>query len=293
MRQTLGIAALVFVLAACGGLTAAPTPTVESSQDVPASRPEDLNDVEYLDFTLDVSGALTQTLSGTARTAEAGGNRIISLGPLDATNHTILIVRRDTQAGEHTLGQAGDPITAQFAFGVGGEPNSSYRFNVDGTLNLTSVDPFVGSFEFTAENESGEPATATGTFNEVPMMVSLEVNEVSIPPVEVYYRTAMSAPEMAINGEENAVTLVLRFPEGAPAGEYPIIVFLSGGQGVEAIVTADGQDLPQVTGTLNLTDGGAAPGERISGTYTLTATSEDGAQTVNVNGAFENVPFIG
>ena len=115
MRQTLGIAALVFVLAACGGLGAAPTPTVESSQDVPASRPEDLNDVEYLDFTLDVSGALTQTISGTARTAEAGGNRIISLGPLDATNHTILIIRRDTQPGEHTLGQAGDPITATSA----------------------------------------------------------------------------------------------------------------------------------------------------------------------------------
>src|SRR5690349_17552996 len=83
------IGLVVVLIAACGGQPASnntsPTPTVESSQGASVSNPADLNDVEYLDFTLDVSGDMVATISGVARTNEAEGSRLISFAPADYT----------------------------------------------------------------------------------------------------------------------------------------------------------------------------------------------------------------
>lgn len=284
------IFSLLLVLTACGGQPAI-TPTPENTQGGGVSRPEDINDIEYLDFTLDVSGAETKSLTGTTRTVEAGGSRMISFAPNDFTYKTILIVRRDTQAGEHALGQPGEPISAQFAVGMGTEPNSGYRSNVAGTLTLTSIDPFSGSYEFTASNDEGKTVTAQGTFTEVPMNASLSVNGANVPPVEVYYSMSMNRSTLSMNGEENAVTVLLSFPINVPAGEYRVAAFLAESDAsAEAAIAVDGEDLPQIEGRLIITDGA---GERLAGSFSITASNEDGTQSVTVEGAFENVPYMG
>lgn len=293
------------MLAACGGQPNPPpavsnpnnTPTPESSEGVVDSLTSDTAfELEYIDFTLDVAGEVTQNLSGTMRVADANDHRLIALAPPDFAYQATLIVKRDTPVGEHALTQAGGPVGAQFAVGLGIEPDSTYMNNVSGTLTLTSVQPLEGSFEFTAANDSEKTVTVNGTFTEIPVVFRLTASGAvtgSVPPGEVFYSTTLNEPSLSINGNEPNMALMFVLPADAPAGEYTLMPYLSEGDGVEVIFSVNGQDYPEIEGTLNLTDGGVGLGERIAGTFTITAKSADGAETVNIEGSFSDVPYVG
>lgn len=310
MRRLISVL-IVLILAACGGSDDSPGQSVDQDQNqgqdnqVVSVSSDDLPayGLEVGAYTLNISGAVeggtgytgtrtkvvTYSSYGTATNYE--GNTVVMLywdGVYNGTTYDVgiqLILRDGITPGTYEIGNhifGGDDVDGKLNFDD--FDVQDFGENVSGTLTLDSANRQYanGTFEFTAENDTGEQVTVSGSFHAIPFERD--------PESSVVFGGVLGddAPNLAgigwdLQPEEGlydihidfvATRLTFLIPLDATVGTYTI--------GEEATATWD-YNFP-ATGTLELTEAGAY----YSGSFDLSVTTDAGDSTIT--GSFDAIP---
>lgn len=184
-RWLIGCLVLV-ALAACTSTPAAPTaaPERDKPPTMSPSQAMDVNNVQAGRFKAVVDGAVLHDFEGTGLYAKMeDGSLFITLTNLrDVKNATVsIILPPGTQPGTFTLNAyqtslSGETNVTAVAAGISiispqGSDNISdmYTISTNGTLTLTSLTPASGTFQFSAQTDTGRAVTVSGSFNQIPL----------------------------------------------------------------------------------------------------------------------------
>lgn len=184
-RWLIGVVVLL-ALAACSPSPASPTAIPEHSKPptMSPSQAMDIGAVEAGSFKAVVDGAVLHDFQGTGLYAKMeDGSLFITLTNLrDVKNATVsIILPPGTQPGQYTLNPyqaslSGETNVTAVAAGLSiispqGSPNTSdmYTLATSGSLDLKSLTPASGTFQFSAQTDSGRTVTVSGSFNQIPL----------------------------------------------------------------------------------------------------------------------------
>jgi hypothetical protein len=302
---------MIMALAACGsGSGALPTsasttsntnPTADTSSAQSASAATGL---EYIHYTVKMTGESAANVEGTTQSIfMEGSGRLLSFSGPDMSFQAIVQTPETVQTGEHPLSASGD-YRAQISTSY--EASGTYDSNVSGKLNITSVEPLQGTFEYSAATTTGETMTATGSFDEVVYSYTTKATgavETSIPSASSGRAmiTVLGDDDILSFDTSDPSTLIpdrsvfsisFYMPTDIAAGEYELAAYLEEAEGQIPVIINDNDEgtvafEDNLKGTLTLTEVGA----QYSGTYNGTAESSDG-KTLTVEGSFTDLPVI-
>jgi hypothetical protein len=176
-RMLCAMLMIAIVLSGCGGApeaalsTAPPIPTMVNAVSVAAG-----------DFRADVTGAVTATLVGNAGVANnaTGVGRMINLTSNDPTSvgkTIVLLLPQGAGIGTSPLVSQASAIDstgniidfgASYSELTDGGGVAVFETITSGTLTITAVEPYTGTFIFTAES-NGQSVTVLGAFSELPL----------------------------------------------------------------------------------------------------------------------------
>lgn len=160
-------------------LAAVLTACAPSVSLLPAPLNVDTGDLGAGDFRADLTGAIDQSLSGTAASVNDPdiGIALYLEGERYAVN---LVLPHDIVVGTHSIASllsaydsqqrvrfVGVSITDDIPPADSILPFALYANVLQGRLTLTSIEPLTGAFEVTASDDLGATVTATGTFNAI------------------------------------------------------------------------------------------------------------------------------
>jgi hypothetical protein len=285
---------------------AATEEAVSNQDDTPDAGSDAAISPAYVQFTLQVSGAETVTAQGVARVASmpAAELQSIMFNVPDTEFTGFLQLPAPAEPGSYDLeGSTFGEVIAQVSTSF--EPTGSFREDVSGTVTVESGEPLTGSVEFTSANEDGDTVTVNGQFEEMVYDAAMTVSgdiEMTIPPgsaqlVNEFGEYILSISSVDLDGRlasaDNFVDVKFYMPPTIEPGDYAIISSANTQQPGEVgvMIIAVGETVASydtnIDGTLTLTE----TGDRLTGSFTLSAESADGGR-LQAEGSFEAVPLF-